>query len=86
MKGKVLGRAKELTLTQEQYEKLQAYTGGRGGHQSLCQKVYDRVKTKSGKLVAVVYEADVERINKLTEREDEGSWQELFRDIMKANQ
>jgi hypothetical protein len=86
MKGKVLGRAKELVVTEEQYRKLREFTKGRGGHQSLCQKVYDSVKTKNGKLVATVYEAEMERINKLVEREDEGSWQDLFRDIMRANQ
>ena len=86
MKGKILGRAKELVVTEEQYTKLQEFTKGRGGHQSLCQKVYDSVKTKNGKLIAVLYEAEMERINKLVEREDEGSWQGLFRDIMKANQ
>ncbi len=86
MKGKVLGKATELTLTQEQYDRLQAYTIGRGGNQSLCERVYDSVKTKAGKLVAHVYEADMERINKLVQRSDDGSWQDLFRDIMKANQ
>ena len=86
MKGKVLGRAKELVLTQEQLDKLQAYTVGQGGNQSLCQRVCDSVKTKEGKLVAHVYEADMERINKLVQRPDEGSWQDVFRDIMKANQ
>ena len=85
MKGKVLGKATELTLTQEQRDKLQAYTVGQGGHQSLCQRVYDSVKTKDGKLVAYVYEADMDRINTLVQRPDDGSWQDLFREIINAN-
>ena len=85
MKGKVLGKAQELTLTQEQYDKLQAYTVGQGGNQSLCQRVHESVKTKDGKLVAYVYEADMERINVMVQRPDKGSWQDLFREIMNAN-
>ena len=85
MKGKILGKAKELALNQEQYDKLQTYTVGQGGNQSLCQRVYDSVKTKDGKLVARVYEADMERINKLVQRPDDGSWQDLFREIINAN-
>ena len=85
MKGKVLGKAKELTLTEEQYGKLQEYTTGQGGYQSLCQRVYDSVKKTDGKLVARVYEADMERINTAVQRPDKGSWQDLFREIMNAN-
>ena len=85
MKGKVLGRATELTLTQEQYYKLQEYTTGQGGNQNLCQRVHDSVQTRDGKLVARVYEADMDRISKLIQRPDEGSWQDLFRAIINAN-
>ena len=85
MKGKVLGKATELTLTQDQYDRLQAYTVGKGGNQSLCERVHDSVRTKDGRLVARVYEADMKRINKLIVRADEGSWQDLFREIIHAN-
>jgi len=85
MKGKVLGKATELALNQEQYAKLQTYTVGQGGYQSLCQRVYDSVKTRDGKLFAYVYEADMERITKLVERPDDGSWQDLFREIYNVN-
>jgi len=85
MKGKVLGRVKELLLTQEQYDKLEGCTTGRGGNQGLCQRVHDSVKTKDGKLVAHVYEADMERINTAVQRQDRGTWQDLFREIMNAN-
>jgi len=85
MKGKILGKVRELILTDEQYDRLQECTTGRGGYQSLCQRVYDSVKTKSGKLVAHVYEADMERINKAAQRNDSGSWQDLCREILCAN-
>ena len=85
MKGKVLGKARELILTQEQHDKLQSYTTGQGGNQSLCQRVHDSVKTRNGKLVAQVYEADMKRIYKEVQRPDKGSWQDLFREIMEAN-
>lgn len=51
----------------------------------LCQRLYDSVKTKDEKLVARVYEADMERINKAAQREDEGTWQDLCRAILSAN-
>jgi hypothetical protein len=82
MKGKVLGKPTELILTNEQYHKLKAYTTGRGGNQSLCQRVFDSVKAKNGRLVAHVYDADMERITKLINRPDNGSWQDLFREIV----
>ncbi len=86
MKGKVLGKAKELTLTQNQYDRLGAYTVGKGGNQSLCGRVHDSVKIKDGKFVAYVYEADMERIHTAVQRPDKGSWQDLFREIMSANE
>lgn len=85
MKGKVLGRVTKLTITQQQYDKLKGFTVGQGGHQSLCQKVYDSVKTQDGKLVANVYDVDLERINRLVGRPDDGSWQDVFREILNAN-
>jgi len=85
MKGKVLGKATELALNPEQYDKLQKFTVGQGGNQSLCRRVYDSVKTKDGNLFAYVYESDMERISKLVERPDDGSWQDLFREILNAN-
>ena len=51
----------------------------------MCDRVYHSVRTIDGKLVARVYEADMERIHKLVERPDAGGWQELFREIMSAN-
>ena len=85
MKGKVLGKARELILTQEQHDKLQACTTGQGGHQSLCQRVHDSVRTKNEKLVAQVYEADMERIYTVVHRPDKGTWQDVFREIINAN-
>ena len=85
MKGKVLGRVAELTVTEEQCAKLQRSTTGQGGHQSLCQRVYDSVVKKDGKLVARVYEVDMERIRAEVQRPDRGTWQDTFREIMSAN-
>ena len=85
IKGKVLGRVTELKLTQEQYEKLQRSTTGQGGHQSLCQRVYESVVKKNGDLVALVYDVDMERIRVEVQRPDRGTWQDNFRAIMGAN-
>ncbi|MBI4207145.1 MAG: hypothetical protein HY527_19150 [Betaproteobacteria bacterium] len=84
-KSKILGKVRELILTPEQHTKLQEFTTGQGGYQSLCARVYDSVKSRDGKLIARVYEADMERIQKAVDRPDTGGWQDLFREIMAAN-
>lgn len=86
MKGKVLGKAKELVLTEEQRSRLEEYaTAGQGGYQSLCGRVVDRIRHKDGKIVAQVYEADMERISEAAQHGDDGGWQGLFREIVLAN-
>lgn len=85
MKGKILGKPIDLTITEVQRDKLREYTTGRGGRQDLCQRVYDSVRTVDGKLMARVYAADMQRIRGLVEREDSGGWQDLFREILAQN-
>ena len=85
MKVKVLGKSRQLVVTPEQYVKLREYTTGQGGSQNLCQKVCDRVRRKDGKLVALVYEVDMDRIQIELDRQGTGGWQNLFREIMAAN-
>lgn len=85
MKGKVLGKAKELVLTEQQYQTLGSCTTGRGGYQSLCQRIHDSVTTINGQRVAEVYEADLERMIKAATRTDHGTWQDLCREILAAN-
>ncbi|MBX9811045.1 MAG: hypothetical protein K2Y16_05465 [Burkholderiales bacterium] len=84
-KGKVLGKGRELVLTPDQRDKLREYTKGQGGYQGLCDRVRQGIKTKNGKLVALVYQEDMARILEAAAHGDEGGWQALFRDIMAAN-
>ncbi|MDB5808826.1 MAG: hypothetical protein JWN94_948 [Betaproteobacteria bacterium] len=85
MKGKVLGKITKLRITQEQFDKVKSGTAGIGGHQSLCQKFCDGVKTENGTMYAHVYDADMVRIKTLVDRPDDGSWQGVFREILGAN-
>ena len=85
VKEKVLGKAKELVLTEAQHAKLGEYTTGQGGLQDLCSKLHDTARRKDGKLVVTVYTTDIERIQRWIERPDSGGWQDLFREIMAAN-
>jgi hypothetical protein len=85
MKGKVLGKVSELILTLEQHEKLLEYTTGQGGSQNICQRVYDSVMERDGKLVAQVYDVDMQKIQIELDRKGTGGWQNLFREIMAAN-
>jgi len=84
-KSRVLGKGRELVLMPNQRGKLLEYTKGQGGYQSLCGRVYDSIRTKNGKLVAVVYEKDMQTILEAARRGDEGGWEALFRDIMAGN-
>jgi hypothetical protein len=40
---------------------------------------------RDGKLVARVYEAEIERIMTAVRRPDRGTWQDLFREILADN-
>ena len=84
-KGKVLGKGRELILTADQRDKLQEYTKGQGGYQSLCGRVHHSIRKKGGQLVALVYKEDMDHILDAAQHGDEGGWQGLFREIMNAN-
>ena len=84
-KGKVLGKGRELIVTPAQRDKLLEYTKGSGGYQGLCGRVHHNIKTKDGKLIALMYENDMESILEAAQNGDAGGWEGLFRDIMSAN-
>ncbi len=60
-KSKVLGKGRELVLTAAQHDRLHEYAKGRGGYQALCGRVHFSRKAKDGKLVAFIYNDDMER-------------------------
>jgi len=76
--GRVLGKIRELVITQEQHKRFLDYTTDKGGRQDLCQRVYDSVAHKDGKLVARVYDADMVRIGELIARPDTGAGRICF--------
>jgi hypothetical protein len=78
-------KGRELALTPNQRDKLYEYTRGKGGYQSLCERVHRSIKTKDGKLFASAYQDDMERILEAAAHGDDGGWQALFRDILDAN-
>jgi hypothetical protein len=84
-KHKVLGKGRELILTPNQRDKLLEYTKGSGGYQELCGRVHHSIKTKSGHLVATVYQEDMARILEAAQNKDAGGWEGLFHDIMAVN-
>jgi len=47
--------------------------------------LHGSIKTIDGKLVARVYEADIERMVKIAERDDDGTRQAICREILAAN-
>lgn len=85
MTGEQLGKITELVVTPEQQATLMKCTTGKGGNQSLCKRVYDSIEPRDGVLIAKVSQQDMERINTAVNRPDRGTWQDVFRGIMKNN-
>jgi hypothetical protein len=79
------GRVYELVVTQSQRDKLQEYTQGQGGYQSLSRRIHDSIRGKNGKLVAHVNQYDLDRVLEAAAHGSEGGWQGLFRDIAATN-
>jgi hypothetical protein len=85
IKEKRLGKGRELILTTAQRDKLLECITGQGGNQTLFRRINDNVGTKGGKIVTLVYEADMERLEKLAARDDTGTWQDWAREVLAAN-
>jgi len=79
------GRPSIIVMTPEQHKQLGLLTREKGDHQELCKRVYDRVKMRDGKLMALILSTDMARIRETLERGETGKWQDLFREIMSAN-
>jgi len=79
------GKSYELVITPSQRDKLHEYTNGQGGYQTLCRRIHDSIKSKDGKLIALVFQHDMERILEGAAHGDQGGWQALFREIITAN-
>jgi len=79
------GRPSIIVMTPEQHKQLGLFTREKGDHQELCKRVYERVKMRDEKVVALVLSTDMARIRDALKRGETGNWQDLFREIVSAN-
>ncbi len=72
----------DISMTPQQYERLGKLRFMNGDHQEMCRGIYERVKTKDGRVHALVLSTDMTLIKDALKRGDTGAWQNLFREIM----
>jgi len=84
-KGKVLGKSRDLVITASQLERLNRLKTGKGGNQSLFERISARVKTSNSQTMISVYDVDYSRLRELAVRDDEGSWQDWAREVLAQN-
>ena len=71
-----------ISMTPEQHERLGKLRFMKGDHQEMCRRIYERVRTKDGRVQALVLSTDMALIKDAVKRGDTGAWQDLFREIM----
>lgn len=71
-----------ISMTPEQHERLGQLRFMKGDHQEMCRRIYEKVKTKDGRVHALVLSTDMALIKDAVKRGDAGAWQDLFREIM----
>ena len=71
-----------ISMTPEQYERLGRLRFTKGDNQEMCQRIYEKAKTKDGRVHALVLSTDMTLIKDAVKRGDMGVWQDLFREIM----
>ena len=75
-----------IGMNAEQYKKLGQLGYAKGNHADMCMRVYQKAKEKGGQIHALVLATDMALITDALKRNEAGTWQDLFREIMgKAN-
>ena len=71
-----------ISMSPEQHKRLGQLRSVKGDHQEMCQRIYEKVKTKDGRVHALVLSTDMTLIKDTLKRGDTGAWQDLFQEIM----
>ena len=75
-------RRTEISMSPEQHKRLGQLRFVKGDHQEMCRRIYEKVKTKDGRVHALVLSTDMTLIKDTLKLGDTGAWQELFQEIM----
>lgn len=71
-----------VSMSLEQQERLKRLRFTDGGHQEMCQRIYERMQTEGDRVQALVLSTDMVLIREAVKRGDAGEWQDLFREIL----
>jgi len=79
------GRPSIISMTSAQHNQLGRLSHEQGDHQDLCKRVCKRVKMHDAKRVTLILATDMAKIQSALKRGETGNWQDLFREILRAN-
>lgn len=71
-----------ISMSAEQHRRLGQLGSVKGDHQEMCQRIYKKVKTRGGRVHALVLSTDMMLIKDALKLGDTGPWQDLFQEIM----
>lgn len=71
-----------ISMSPEQYERLQQLTRVQGDGQKMIQRICERAKTDNGQVKVLVLSSDMALIRGALDQNESGDWQDYFREIM----
>lgn len=72
-----------MVMSDDQYARLAKLRYGKGDHQEMCRRIFERVKgKKDGRVGCIILATDLARIRKAVDGGETGNWQTLFREII----
>ena len=74
-----------IRMTVDQHERLGTLRFVEGNHQEMCKRIYDKVKMQDGHFFALVFSTDLAKIKNAIDQNEQGNWQDLFREIIEEH-
>ena len=71
-----------IQMSIEQYERLRKLSYAQGDHQEMCQRISQQIKRDGKHVYAQVLSTDMALIKKALEKNEAGTWQDLFQEIL----
>lgn len=71
-----------IRMTAEQYKRLGRLGYAKGDQAEMCQRVYQKAQEKDGQIYALALATDMALIKAALNRNESGSWQDLFRQVL----
>ncbi len=70
-----------ISMSPDQHKRLGQLRPEKKEHKEMCQRIFQRMEEKNGRVYAMVLSTDNALIKKAIEKEETGAWQDLFREI-----